>query len=48
MECKGLNDISKRSRVKNLLKQWKADVICLQETKLEYITRGILSSLWGS
>jgi len=34
--------------VKNLLKQWKADVICLQETKLKHVTRGSLSSLWGS
>ena len=34
--------------MKNLLKQWKADVIFLQETKLEHVTRGSLSSLWGS
>ena len=34
--------------MENLLKQWKADVIFLQETKLEHVTRGSLSSLWCS
>ena len=36
---RGLNDFSKRSR---------ADPVCLQETKLEYLTRGMIRSLWGS
>ena len=31
---KGLNDCRKRLIVKNLLREWKCDVICLQETKL--------------
>ena len=31
---RGLNDFSKRLRVKNLHKQWKADLVCLQEMKL--------------
>ena len=30
-----------------LLKLWGVDVICLQETKLDLITRGIVRSLWG-
>ena len=31
---KGLNDPRKRLVVKNLLRKWKCDVVCLQETKL--------------
>jgi hypothetical protein len=34
-------------RVRNLIRQWKADVICLQETKLEIISNNIVRSLWG-
>lgn len=30
-----LNDFRKHLRVKNLLQQWKVDVVCLQETKLK-------------
>ena len=29
-----LNDPRKRLVVKNLLRKWKCDVVCLQETKL--------------
>ena len=36
---RGLNDRRKRSRVKNLLRGWKCDVICLQETKLTGMDR---------
>jgi exonuclease III len=43
----GLNDQDKRPWVKHLLRLWKADIICLQETKLDLITRGIIRSLWG-
>ena len=44
---RGLNEIDKRSRVKNLLRQWKADIICLQETKLESISSIMVRSLLG-
>jgi exonuclease III len=44
---RGLNDREKRLQVKNLIKMWKADVICLQETKLELISRSLVKSLWG-
>jgi hypothetical protein len=43
-----LNDKEKRLRVRNLIKLWGTDVICLQETKLDLITSGIICSLWGS
>ena len=37
---RGLNDGSKRLTVRHLLKQWKADLVCLQETKLQSMTLG--------
>jgi hypothetical protein len=43
----GLNVGDKRLRVRNLLRQWKADIICLQETKLDFISSSVVSSLWG-
>ncbi len=44
---RGLNDKEKRIQVKGMLKEWKADIICLQETKMELITRQTVRSLWG-
>jgi exonuclease III len=43
---KGLNQGGKRLKIINL-SQWKADIICLQETKLELIFDSIVRSLWG-
>jgi exonuclease III len=43
---RGLNDPGKRLRIKHMLKLWKPDIICLQETKLELITNAIVRSLW--
>ena len=44
---RGLNDRDKRLQVRSLIKQWGADIICLQETRLELVTRRIVRSLWG-
>jgi exonuclease III len=44
---RGLNESGKRLRVRNLLKQWKVNIICLQETKLELISSSIVRSVWG-
>ena len=33
--------------VRNLLKGWKCDVVCLQETKLHNTSSTIVKSLWG-
>jgi exonuclease III len=44
---RGLNEGDKRLRVRNLLRQWKADIICLQESKLELISNSVVRSLWG-
>lgn len=45
---KGLNAKEKRVVVKSLLKGWKADVVCLQETKLNEMSMMIVKELWGS
>jgi exonuclease III len=44
---RGLNDGDKRLRVRNLLREWKVDIVCFQETKLEVISRNVIRSLWG-
>ncbi|KAG6634121.1 hypothetical protein CIPAW_12G097200 [Carya illinoinensis] len=44
---RGLNSPNKRLRVKNLIRDWKADIICLQETKLKHVDRSIIRSLWS-
>ncbi len=43
---RGLNDGSKRLQVRNLLHSWKADIVCLQETKLAGVTPALIRSLW--
>jgi hypothetical protein len=45
---RGLNNPKKRSVVKNLLWDWKCDVVCLQETKLSTIDWGVIRSLWSN
>jgi hypothetical protein len=44
---RGLNEGGKRLRVRSILRQWKADIICLQETKMECISSSLVRSLWG-
>ena len=44
---RGLHDGDKRLRIRNLIRLWKADVVCLQETKLGEVNRRIIKSLWG-
>ncbi|KAG6646425.1 hypothetical protein CIPAW_07G008100 [Carya illinoinensis] len=44
---RGLNDVDKRLRIRNMIREWKVDIVCLQETKLNYIDRGIVRSLWS-
>ncbi|KAG6650604.1 hypothetical protein CIPAW_06G055400 [Carya illinoinensis] len=43
----GLNECNKRLRIKALLRMWRGDVVCLQETKLRSIDRSIVRSLCG-
>ena len=42
---RSLNDRRKRSMVKNLLRGWKCDVICLQETKLTGMDRQMVGNV---
>ena len=32
----------------NLLKEWKCDIVCFQETKLSSLNSLVVRSLWGS
>jgi exonuclease III len=44
---RGLNAFKKRLRIRGLLKEWKADIVCLIETKMGVINREVVHSLWG-
>jgi hypothetical protein len=44
---RGLNEIKKRLEIRGLLRDWKADVVCLVETKMAVISRKVVRSLWG-
>ena len=44
---KGLNDRDKRLRISNLIRLWKVDIACFQETKMVSISNGFVQSLWG-
>ena len=45
---RGLNNPKKREVCKNLLKEWKCDIVCFQETKLSSLNSSVVRSLWGS
>jgi exonuclease III len=44
---RGINELDKRLRIKGLIRDWKVDLVCLMETKMEVITRVVVRSLWG-
>ena len=44
---RGLNLVEKRMKIKSLLREWKVDVVCFQETKVQNVTRELVQSLWG-
>jgi len=45
---RGLNDSRKRDVIKSFLREWRYDLICLQETKLEAVSLFVIRSLWGN
>lgn len=34
-------------RIRGILRDWNADIVYLLETKIEYISREVICSLWG-
>ena len=44
---RGLNERFKRLRISNLLRLWKVDIVCFQETKMVSISNNLVKSLWG-
>jgi exonuclease III len=44
---RGMNELEKRTKMRGLLREWKADIVCLQETKMEVIRREVVYSVWG-
>ena len=44
---RGLNEGKKRLKVRNLLRNWKVDTVCFQETKVDFISNNFVRSLWG-
>jgi exonuclease III len=45
---RGLNSLARQDSVRSLVASSKIDIICLQETKLDVVTRGVLLSALGS
>jgi exonuclease III len=45
---RGLNNPQKREVVRNLLREWQCDMVCLQETKLDCLDLRVVWSLWGN
>ena len=45
---RGFNNPHKREVCKNLLKEWKCDIVFFQETKLFSLNSFVVQSLWGS
>jgi len=44
---RGMNDTKKRFQIRGLLREWKMDIMCLQETKMQVISREVVRSVWG-
>jgi exonuclease III len=42
-----MNELEKRMKIRRLLREWKVDIVCLQETKMEVISREVVHSVWG-
>jgi exonuclease III len=45
---RGLGDVVKRKRIRDLIRNNKIDFLAIQETKLEVISENLCYGLWGS
>jgi exonuclease III len=36
-DVRGLNERDNKLKIRNLLRNWKVDIVCLQETELECV-----------
>ena len=45
---RGIHDRDKRALLKNFLRDWNCDLICIQETKLEEVELADIRSIWGN
>jgi exonuclease III len=43
---RGMNEYEKRIKIMRRLREWKADIVCLQETKMEVINIEVVRSVW--
>lgn len=43
---RGVNDRNKRTVIKGCLGRWKADLVCLQESKVDACDMSLVKSLW--
>jgi hypothetical protein len=43
----GMNELEKRTKIRGLLREWKIDIVCLEETEMEVISMEVVHSVWG-
>jgi exonuclease III len=44
---RGMNELEKRTKIRGLLREWKADIVFLQDTNMEVISREVVYSVSG-
>ena len=42
-----MNEVKNRMQIRGRLREWKANIVCLQETKMELISREVVGNVWG-
>ena len=44
---RGANDVNKRRIIKSVVRKQKVDLMCIQETKIQLMTDGMVKNLGG-
>ena len=44
---RGANDVNKRRIIKSVVRKQKVDLMCIQETKIQLMTDGVVKNLGG-